>query len=81
MAIVCCGNSRSLGAVDMDELGFYYLDKHEAWLHSPTSSLIFMHELFVKDDDEIHELVFERCGENPSEWLISALKHPFEPPI
>jgi hypothetical protein len=40
-----------------------------------------MHELFTRDDDEIHELVFERAGENPSEWLISNLKHPYEPII
>lgn len=62
----------------MNELGFHYLDKHEAWLHIPTTSLIFMHELFSNDDEEIGNIIFERTGENPSEWLISNLKHPFE---
>ena len=70
-----------LRAVHMEELGFHYIYKHQAWYHIPTSSLIFMHELFLRTDDEIHELVFERTGENPSEWLIGALKYPFEPPI
>jgi hypothetical protein len=62
----------------MNDLGFFYIDIHEAWYHEPTSSLIFLHELFNREDDEIHALVFERCGENPSEWLISSLKHPYE---
>ena len=61
----------------MNDLGFYYIDIHEAWFHTPTSSLIFLHELFTRDDDEIHDLVFERTGENPSEWLIEALKYPY----
>lgn len=65
----------------MEELGFYYIYQHEAWYHTPSGHLIFMHELFTKDDDEIHALVFERTGENPSEWLISNLKHPYEPLI
>jgi hypothetical protein len=36
-----------------------------------------MHEVFTRNDDEIHALVFERTGENPSEWLIEALKYPY----
>ena len=63
----------------MEDLGFYYIDIHEVWLHEPTSNLIFMHELFTRNDDEIKDLVFERTGENPSDWLISALKYPYEP--
>lgn len=62
----------------MNELGFHYIYKHEVWLHTPTSSIIFLHELFTSTDDEIHALVFERTGENPSEWLIEALKYPFD---
>jgi len=62
----------------MNELGFYYIEVHEAWFHTPTSSLIFLDELFTRNDEEIHALVFERTGENPSEWLIERLKYPFE---
>lgn len=62
----------------MNDLGFYYIEIHEAWFHTPTSSLIFLHELFTRNDEEIHTLVFERTGENPSEWLIEQLKYPFE---
>jgi hypothetical protein len=62
----------------MNELGFFYIEIHEAWFHTPTSSLIFLHELFTRSDEEIHTLVFERTGENPSEWLIEQLKYPFE---
>ena len=69
----------------MNDLGFFYIDIHEAWYHTPTSSLIFLHELFNRSNDEIHALVFERCGVrstdlqlNPSDWLISSLKHPYE---
>ena len=74
----------------MEDLGFSYIEQHSAWLHTPTSSIIFLHELFTSTDDEIHELVFERTGDgfgiqtlqlNPSEWLIEALKYPFDPPI
>lgn len=65
----------------MNDLGFSYIDIHEVWLHEPTNNLIFMHELFTRNDDEIKDLVFERTGENPSDWLISALKHPYEPLI
>ena len=61
----------------MNDLGFFYIDIHTAWFHTPTSSLIFMHEIFTKSDDEIHALVFERTGENPSEWIIEALKYPY----
>lgn len=64
--------------VEMNELGFFYIEVHEAWLHTPSSSLIFLHELFTRTDDEIHALVFERTGENPSEWLIESLKYPYE---
>ena len=60
----------------MNDLGFFYIDIHKAWFHIPTSSIIFIHELESRSDDEIHALVFERCGENPSEWLIEALKYP-----
>lgn len=62
----------------MNELGFYYIDIHKAWLHTPTSSLIFMHELFTRDDKDIALLVFDRTGENPSQWLIECLKSPFD---
>lgn len=62
----------------MNELGFFYIEIHEAWLHTPSSSLIFLHELFNRDDDEIHALVFARTGENPSTWLIESLKYPYE---
>ena len=61
----------------MNELGFYYIDIHNAWYHSPTWNLIFMDELFVRSDEEIKMLVFERIGENPSDWLIEQLKNPF----
>ena len=47
----------------MNDLGFYYIDIHRAWLHEPTSSLIFIHELDSKSGDEIHALVFERTGD------------------
>ena len=47
----------------MEELGFSYIEQHSAWLHKPTSSIIFLHELFTSTDDEIHELVFERTGD------------------
>lgn len=70
-----------VAGVEMNDLGFYYIEVHEAWFHTPTSSLIFLHELFTRTDDEIHALVFERTGENPSKWLISGLKHPYEPMI
>lgn len=63
--------------VEMNDLGFFYIDIHEAWLYTPTNSLIFMHELFTRTDEEIKELVLERTGENPSTWLIEALKYPF----
>jgi hypothetical protein len=59
----------------MNDLGFSYIYKHKAWLHIPTSSLIFLYELDT--DKDIHALVFERTGENPSEWLIEALKYPY----
>lgn len=72
------GCYRNSAGAEMNDLGFFYIYEHEAWYHTPTSSLIFMHELFVKDDDEIHTLVFERTGENPSEWLIESLKNPYE---
>ena len=62
----------------MEDLGFFYIEIHEAWFHTPTSSLIFIDELFMRNDDEIKDLVFERTGENPSEWLIERLKNPFE---
>lgn len=62
----------------MNELGFFYIEQHEAWLHTPSSSLIFLHELFTKTDQEIAYMVFDRTGENPSEWLIESLKYPFE---
>jgi len=61
----------------VNDLGFFYIHIHEAWFHTPTSSIIFMHEVFTRNDDEIHALVFERTGENPSEWLIEALKYPY----
>jgi hypothetical protein len=64
--------------VVVNDLGFFYLEVHAAWYHTPTSSLIFMHELFNREDDEIHALVFERTGENPSEWLIQRLKYPYD---
>ena len=70
-----CGEKRG---VDMNELGFYYIDIHKAWLHTPTSSLIFMHELFTRDDEGISLLVFDRTGENPSQWLIDCLKNPLD---
>jgi hypothetical protein len=67
----------------MEDLGFSYIYKHKAWLHIPTSSLIFIYELDMYSYDEIHALVFERTGVrsedlqlNPSEWLIEALKMP-----
>jgi hypothetical protein len=60
----------------MEDLGFSYIHKHKVWLHIPTSSLIFIYELDMYSYDEIHTLVFERTGENPSEWLIEALKMP-----
>jgi hypothetical protein len=60
----------------MEDLGFYYIYNHKAWFHTPTSSLIFIHEIDTQDYDYIHGLVFERTGENPSEWLIEALKMP-----
>ena len=62
----------------MNDLGFFYIEVHEAWFHTPTSSIIFLHELFTRSDDEIATLVFERTGENPSEWLIERLKYPFD---
>lgn len=62
----------------MNDLGFYYIEVHEAWLYTPTTSLIFMHELFTKTDEEIAYMVFDRTGENPSEWLIESLKNPYE---
>lgn len=65
----------------MEELGFSYIEIHEAWFHTPTSNLIFVDELFMRNDEEIKDLVFERTGENPSEWLISNLKNPFDAPI
>jgi len=67
----------------MEDLGFYYIYNHKAWFHTPTSSLIFIHEIDTQDYDYIHGLVFERTGVrsedlqlNPSEWLIEALKMP-----
>ena len=62
----------------LNDLGFYYIEIHEAWFHTPTSNLIFLDELFMRDDNDIKDLVFERTGENPSEWLIERLKNPFE---
>lgn len=62
----------------MNDLGFYYIDKHDAWLHKPTNSLIFMHELFCREDEDIAILLFNRTGENPSEWLIECLKNPLD---
>lgn len=62
----------------MNELGFYYINEHEAWYHTPTSNLFFMHEIFTRSDAEIADLVFERTGENPSDWLIENLKYPYE---
>lgn len=62
----------------MNELGFYYIDIHRAWFHMPTSSIIFMHELFSRNDKDIAILVFERTGENPSTWLIECLRNPFD---
>lgn len=64
----------------MEDLGFFYIEVHEAWFHTPTSNLIFMDEIFTRTDEELKMLVFERIGENPSDWLISNLKHPFDPP-
>jgi hypothetical protein len=63
---------------DVDDLGFHYIDVHKAWFHTPTSSLIFMHELFSRGDEEIALLVFNRTGENPSQWLIECLKNPLD---
>lgn len=65
----------------MEDLGFSYIEIHEAWFHSPTSHLIFLDELFMRDDDEIKMLVFERTGENPSDWLITRLKYPYDYPL
>ena len=62
----------------MNELGFYYIYEHEAWLYTPNSSLIFMHELFVREDEEIRDLVFERTDIYPADWVIEALKYPYE---
>ncbi len=62
----------------MNELGFWYIDMHSAWFHTPTSSLIFMHELFSRGDEDIALLVLNRTGENPSQWLIDNLKNPFD---
>lgn len=61
----------------MEDLGFYYIEIHEAWFHTPTSNLIFLQELFIRTNEEIKDLVFERTGENPSDWLIEALKYPY----
>lgn len=47
----------------MEDLGFYYIEVHKAWFHTPTSSLIFLYELDIRTDDEIHALVFERTGD------------------
>lgn len=63
----------------MNDLGFFYIDIHEVWFHIPTSSLIFMHEVFTRSDDELKDIIFERTGENPSDWLIMGLKYPYEP--
>lgn len=63
--------------VEMNELGFFYIDIHEAWYHTPSRHLFFMHELFTRTDEEIKMLVFERTGENPSDWLIQSLKYPY----
>ena len=62
----------------VDTLSFSYIYKHKAWLHIPTSSLIFIYELDTQDDDYIHKVIFERTGENPSDWLIWSLKYPLE---
>jgi len=62
----------------VNELEFYYIEQHRAWLHIPTSSLIFIHELDTPDDDYIHKVIFERTGENPTDWLIWSLKYPLE---
>ncbi len=62
----------------MNDLGFWYIDIHKAWFHTPTSSLIFMHELFSREDEDIALLVLNRTGENPSQWLIENLKNPFD---
>jgi hypothetical protein len=37
-----------------------------------------MHELFSRGDEEIALLVFNRTGENPSQWLIECLKNPLD---
>lgn len=44
----------------VDTLSFSYIYKHKAWLHIPTSSLIFIYELDTPDDDYIHKVIFER---------------------
>ena len=62
----------------MNDLGFSYIDIHEAWLHIPTSSVIFLHEIFTRSDEELKDMIFERTGENPSDWLIEALKYPYD---